>query len=125
MSNCKGDGRGQSLPICQPRDVPGHELATSDGHPSSAHQAERYERSPQGVALRRQGMKMQEIAKRVGLGERTVRGWLSAGASVETHDHHRPQRRFEAYEASVKRRWDEGCHNVELMRDIRPSLLKF
>jgi transposase len=102
----------------------GHRLLTSDGQPYSAHQTERYERYQQVVALRQQGMKMKEIAKRVGLGERTVRGWLSAGAYVETTYHHQHRSRFDAYEAYVVRRWNEGCHNIQLMRDIRSSLLK-
>ena len=106
----------------EPADQPtGEELAcslvTSDGQPYSAHQAERYERYQQVVALRQQGMKTKEIAKRVGLGVRTIQRWLSEGTYVETNYHHRHRSRFDAYEAYVKQRWDEGCHNIQLMRD--------
>src|SRR5450631_65884 len=95
-------------------------LETSDGQPYSAHQAERYERYQEGVALREQGMKIAEIAKRVGLGRRTVQGWLAAGAYVETNYHHRHRSRFETYEAYVMQRWDQGCHNVQqLWREIQ------
>ncbi|WP_373324565.1 hypothetical protein [Reticulibacter mediterranei] len=58
-------------------------------------------------------MKIKEIAKRVGLGTRTVQGWLKAGAYVETNYHHRHRNQFDAYEAYVRKRWDEGCHNVQ------------
>jgi len=81
---------------------------------------ERYERSQQVVALREQGMKSKEIASRVGLGRRTVQGWLSAGASVETNDHHPHRRRFDADEAYVMRRWNEGCHTIQqLWREMK------
>ncbi len=92
---------------------------TSDGQPYSAHQAERYERYQQVRALHEQGMKTKEIAKRVGLGVRTIRRWLTQGAYVETNYHHRHRSRFDAYEAYVMRRWDEGCHNIQqLWREI-------
>jgi len=110
----------------EPADQPiGEELAcslvTSDGQPYSAHQAERYERYQQVVALRQQGMKTKEIAKRIGLGVRTIQRWLSEGTYVETNYHHRHRSRFDAYEAYVKQRWDEGCHNIiqQLWREIK------
>jgi len=87
---------------------------------TEAHQAERYERYQQVVALHKQGMKTKEIAKRVGLGVRTIQRWLSEGAYVETNYHHRHRSRFDAYEAYVKQRWDEGCHNIQqLWREIK------
>lgn len=95
-------------------------LGTTDGKPYSRHQAERYERSHQVVAWREQGMTIKAIASRVGLRRRTVRGWLSAGVYVETNDHHPHHSRFDAYEAEVLPRWDEGCHNVQqLWREIK------
>jgi transposase len=51
---------------------PSPALLTSDEQPYSAHQTERYDRYLQVVALREQGAKVKEIAKRVGLGLRTV-----------------------------------------------------
>jgi transposase len=97
-----------------------HSLVTSDGHPYSAHQAERYERYQQVMVLREQGMKTKEIAKRVGLGKRTVQRWLTQGGYVETNYHHQHRSRFDAYEAYVMRRWDEGCHNIQqLWREVK------
>jgi transposase len=93
---------------------------TSDGQPYSAHQAERHERYHQAMMLREQGMKTKEIAKRVGLGVRTIQQWLTQGEYVETNYHHPHRSRFDTYEAYVMRRWDEGCHNIQqLWREIK------
>lgn len=99
---------------------PAPPLVTADGKPYSAHQTERYDRYQQVVALWEQGAKVKEIAKRVGLGVRTIQRWLSEGTYVETHYYHRHRSRFEAYEAYVRKRWDEGCHNIQqLWREIK------
>jgi transposase len=109
----------------EPVDPPAEEesalsFVTSDGQPYSAHQAERYERYQQVMALHEQGMKTKEIAKRVGLGVRTIQRWLTQGAYVETNYHHQHRSRFDAYEAYVMRRWHEGCHNMQqLWREIK------
>jgi hypothetical protein len=95
-------------------------LVTSDGQPYSAHQTEHYERYQQVMALRKQGMKVKEIASRVGLGKRTIQRWCTLGEYVETNYHHQHRSRFDAYEAYVMRRWEEGCHNIEqLWREIK------
>ena len=88
-------------------------LVTFDGQPYSAHETERYDRYQQVVALRKQGMKVKEIAKRVGLGRRTIQRWVSEGTYVETNYHHPHRSRFDAYAPYVKQRWDEGCHNIQ------------
>ncbi len=72
-------------------------LVTFDGQPYSAHQTERYDRYQQAVALRKQGMNVKEIAKRVGLGRRTIQRWVSEETYVETNYHHPHRSRFEAY----------------------------
>jgi transposase len=98
----------------------GLSLVTSDGQPYSAHQTEQYERYHQVMALHEQGMKTKEIAKRVGLGVRTIQRWLTQGEYVETNYHHQHRSRFDAYEAYVMRRWDEGCHNIQqIWREIK------
>jgi len=95
-------------------------LLTASGKPYSAHQTERYDHYLQVVALREQGVKIKEIAKRVGLGVRTIQRWVSEGAYVETNYHHRHRSRFDAYEAYVRQRWDGGCHNIQqIWREIR------
>jgi transposase len=100
-----------------PPEPPPPALLTSDGKPYSAHQTERYDRYQQVVVLREQGAKVKEIAKRVGLGVRTVQRWLKDGTYGETNYHHRHRSSFDTYEAYVRQRWDEGCHNIQLMRD--------
>jgi transposase len=93
---------------------------TTNGQPYTAHQTERYDRYQQVMALREQGAKVKEIAKRVGLGARTIQRWLSEGAYVETTYHHRHRSRFDAYEAYVRQRWDEGCQNIQqIWREIK------
>jgi len=96
-------------------------LLTTDGKPYSSHQTERYDRYQQVVKLREQGAKVKEIAKRVGLGVRTVQRWLKDGAYVETNYHHRHRSSFDTYEAYVRRRWDdEGVHNIQhIWREIK------
>lgn len=95
-------------------------LVTSDGHPYSAHQTERYERYQQVVTLRAQRMNVKEIAKRVGLGARTVQRWVKQETYVETGYHHQHRSRYDAYAPYVQQRWAQGCHNIQqLWREIR------
>ena len=95
-------------------------MGTAVGKPYSAHQTERYDRYQQVVALREQGATTKEIAKRVGLGVRTVQRWLEDGAYAETNYHHRHRSSFDRYEAYVRKRWDEGCHNIQqIWREIK------
>jgi transposase len=124
LVHCRAELQRETKRV-EPVDPPAGEasvlsLVTSDGQPYSAHQAERYERYQQVVALHQQGMKTKEIAKRVGLGMRTIQRWLTQEEYVETNYHHRHRSRFDAYEAYVLRRWDEGCHNIQqLWREIK------
>jgi len=95
-------------------------LLTADEHPYSAHQTERHDRYQQVVTLRKQGMKIKEIASRVGRGRRTVQSWLAHAQYPETNYHHPHRSRFDVYAEYVKRRWDQGCHNIEqLWREIK------
>jgi len=95
-------------------------LLTADGKLYSAHQTERYDRYQQAMALREQGAKVKEIAQRVGLGRRTIQRWLKDGTYVETNYHHRHRSSFDRYEAYVRRRWDEGVHNIQqIWREIK------
>lgn len=99
---------------------PAPTLLTADGKPYSAHQTERYDRYQQVVALREQGAKVKEIAKRVGLGVRTVQRWLKEGTYVETNYHHRHRSSFDRYEAYVRQRWDEGVPTIQqIWREIK------
>lgn len=65
-------------------------------------------------------VKVKEIAKRVGLGVRTVQRWVTQGGYVETNYHHKHQSRYDVYAAYVQQRWNEGCHNIQqLWREIK------
>jgi hypothetical protein len=89
-------------------------LLTSNGQPYSAHQTERHERYQQVMALHQQGMKIKEIAKRVGMGQRTIQSWFAHDEYPETCYHTRRHRsRFDAYAPYVQQRWDQGCHNIQ------------
>lgn len=99
--------------FANPPEEPAPLFLTSDGQPYSAHQTERYDRYQQVVALRDQGVKVKEIAGRVGIGRRTVQSWLAHAQYSETNYHHPHRSRFDAYEAYVKQRWDDGCHNIQ------------
>jgi hypothetical protein len=95
-------------------------LVTCDGLPCSAHQAERHDRYLQAMALRKQGMIVKEIAKRVGLGRRTIQRWVKEETSVETNYHHSHQSRFDTYAPYVMQRWDSGCHNIQqIWREVQ------
>jgi transposase len=102
--------------------TPPPRLLTSDGKPYSAHQTERYDRYQQVIALREQGATVKDIAKRVGLGKRTIQRWLKDGTYVETNYHHRHRSRFDSYESYVRKRWDEGVHNIQqIWREIKAA----
>jgi transposase len=101
-------------------EVPLLSLVTVDGQSYSAHQAQRYDRYQQAVALHKQGMIVKEIAKRVGLGRRTIQRWVSEGTYVETNYHHSHRSRFDAYAPYVKQRWESGCHNIQqIWREVQ------
>jgi AcrR family transcriptional regulator len=88
--------------------------------PYSAHQTERIDRYQQVVALQEQRATAKEIAKRVGLGVRTVQRWLKDGAYIETNYHHRHRSSFDRFETYVRQRWEEGEHNLQqLWREIK------
>jgi transposase len=116
LRHCRAELRRGSANGPSDIEAPGEPLAsilTTDGHPYSAHQAERYDRYQQAVTLRKQGMKIKEIASRLGIGRRTVQSWLASGAYPETTYHHKHRSSFDVYETYVKQRWDNGCHNIQ------------
>ncbi len=112
--------KAMAMTAALPSQEPLASLVTSDGHPSSAHQTERYERYHQVVTLRAQGVQVKEIAQRVGLGTRTVQRWVTQGTYVETNYHHKHRSWYDAYAPYVHHRWTEGCHNIQQRwREIR------
>jgi transposase len=84
-----------------------------------ARRAGRYARYQQVVELGRQGMATNEIARRLGMSDRTVRDWLKQGAFPETQKRRKKQSSFDPFAAYVLKRWQNGEHNgLVLWREI-------
>jgi len=89
-----------------------------------ARQAQREDRFQQVLAWHAQGMTQADIAKRVGLSERTIRTWLKQGSLPS---YRRPHRRsmFDPYAAYVLSRWEAGVHDgKQLFEEIRAKGFK-
>jgi transposase len=85
-----------------------------------ARRAGRYARYQQVVQLHAQGMKTQEMAQRLEMGERTVRDWLKAGTFPEVKKRRKKRSSFDAYAPYVLKRWQEGERNgLALWREIK------
>jgi len=101
-----------------------HWHAESDPQAGSVHlarHAERLDRYQQLAALRAQGLTYQAIAHRLGMGERTVRYWLTRGIPYGTPELRRKRRSgFDPYAAYVRERWEQGEHNgLQLWRELQ------
>jgi transposase len=81
--------------------------------------AGRYARYQQVVELRQQGMKPQDIARQLAMGERTVREWLKSEAFPEAQKRRKRQSSFDPFAAYVLKRWQDGERNgLALWREI-------
>jgi transposase len=82
-------------------------------------QAARAAEYEQMRALQAQGLRVVEIARRLGKSRGTVRRWLAQGACPEG-THRRPRfSQFDAYAPYVLERWQAGCHNgLQLWHEI-------
>src|SRR5436309_34290 len=78
-----------------------------------ARQASRDDRYQQMATLRAQGLTQREIAKRMGMPERTVRNWLKRGAAPTNERHFRRRSVFDPYAAYVLARWQDGIHEAK------------
>lgn len=95
-----------------------HRPRTKDqGH--LVRQAARAAEYEQIRSLQAQGLRVVEIARRLGKSRGTVRRWLAQGACPEaTHRRPRPSQ-FDAYVPYILERWQAGCHNgLQLWREI-------
>jgi transposase len=98
--------------------------AERDPQAGSAHlarHAERSDRYQQLVELREEGLTHQEIARRLGMGERTVRYWLTRGIPYGSPQLRRKRRSgLDPYAAYVTERWEQGCRNgLQLWRELQ------
>jgi transposase len=87
---------------------------------TSANQEERETRFQQIASLRSQGLTMEEIGKRVGMGERTVRHWLKQGGAPVHRRLKKRRSQFDPYAAFVLEQWQAGVQDgVQIYEAIR------
>src|SRR5947209_6157295 len=86
-----------------------------------ARHAQRLDRYQQLIQLRAQGFTQKEIARRLGMGERTVRHWLTRGIPYASLELLRKRRRgFDPYAAYVRERFLQGSRNgLQLWRELQ------
>jgi transposase len=85
-----------------------------------ARQASRDDRYTQMTTLRTQGLTQREVAKRMGMSERTVRHWLKRGAAPTNERQFRRRSVFDPYAAYVLQRWQDGIYEAnQLYAEIR------
>src|SRR5262249_13204952 len=86
---------------------------------SQQRRAGRLERYRRVVELNEQGVSLRGIARCIGMHRAAVRHWLGAGSFPEPA-RRRVTSRTDPFLDSLRRRWDEGCHNAaRLTREIR------
>jgi len=99
---------------CEPR-TPAHVKKVHQ-----ARQASRDDRYHQMTTLRTQGLTQREVAKRMGMSERTVRHWLKRGAAPTNERQFRRRSVFDPYAAYVLQRWQDGIYEAkQLYAEIR------
>jgi len=83
-------------------------------------QETRHECYDQIQELRRQGWTQKSIAQQVGVSLRTVKRFLNADAYPERSRRRRQSRNTDRYDAYLRQRLAEGCHNVaQLYREVQ------
>ncbi len=86
----------------------------------TARQEKRHERYDQIQELRRQGWTQKAIADQVSVSLRTVKRFLSASAYPERSRRRRQPRNTDRYDAYLRQRLGEGCHNIaQLYREVQ------
>jgi transposase len=85
-----------------------------------ASQAERTTRYEQILQLQRQGMKSGEIARTLGMSQRTLQRWLATGNIPYSHRKRPRASLIDPYKTYLLKRWHQGCHSgVQLERELR------
>jgi transposase len=102
------DGQAKSpLPIEEWRPAPGEQVKQA----ISTHRAERETRYQHVESLQKQGLTCKEIARRLGVSERTVRHWLRRGVAPDVRPRRKRESAFDPYAPYVLKRWEEGERN--------------
>ncbi|GAC1359433.1 MAG: ISL3 family transposase [Ktedonobacteraceae bacterium] len=73
-----------------------------------ARRAERVDRYEQVISLQQHGLRIAEIAHRVGMSERTVRSWLAHASYPEPKQRRRRPSLIDPYQEYVQQQWREG-----------------
>jgi transposase len=86
-----------------------------------ARHAERLDRYQQLIHLCKEGFTHKEIAQRLGMGERTVRHWLTRGIPYASPElRHKRSRGFDPYAVYVRERFLQGSRNgLQLWRELQ------
>jgi Homeodomain-like domain-containing protein len=85
-----------------------------------ARRSGRYARYQQVVELRDQGKKPKEIARQLGMGERTVHRFLASGTFPEAKKRRKRPSPFDQFAPYVLSRWEAGERNgLALWREIQ------
>ena len=86
-----------------------------------AHHAERSDRYQQLLELRKEGLTSKEIARRLGMAERTIRRWIKRGIPYEKAELRCKRRnRFDPYLSYITERWNQGERNGQcLFRELQ------
>jgi len=86
-----------------------------------ARHAERLERYQQLMHLREEGFSQKDIARQLGIAERTVRHWLTRGIPYASPElRHKRSRSFDPYAAYVRERFLQGSRNgLQLWRELQ------
>lgn len=114
----KGAKEEQEEP--RPRKQQGHPRTRSERQAQQARAAERQARYQQIMALHQQGMKSAEIAAALGMGERTVRHWLSSRGIPYSGPRKPRSSPLDPYKTYLLERWHQGCRSgAQLERELR------
>lgn len=109
-------GRDQDGPARLPAVEPG----TAAERARQARRSRRAARYEEVVRLHDEGLGIQTIAKRLGMGRHTIRRYLRAGALPERISRARRPGILAAHEPYLRSRWDAGCRNAaQLHRELR------
>lgn len=86
-----------------------------------AHHAERLDRYHHLLELRKEGLTSKEIARRLGMAERTIRRWMERGIPYEKAELRRKRRnRFDVCQPYIIERWSQGEQNGQcLFRELQ------
>ena len=77
----------------------------------STHRAEREARYQHVESLQKQGLASKEIARRLGVSERTVRHWLQRGVAPDVRPRRKRESDFDPYAPYILKRWEAGERN--------------